>query len=314
MHRNAAKVVRQAMAAGAAIDPVEHYDDLAALDAAARATECLPLWRQCDLLDRPILVGGTDRPVALWPPSYAALKFIAEMADACGDDSGLMAAWALAHGRDARVLRELGADPRRNLRRVRDWAYGLDCGLQALLHAASGLLKPAQDQAVAKAGGKREDAPNPFREHLVMARIVREFGQDEEYWLYGPRDRLDAALELLRQADKAEVEAMAKAGGRQKARDPDSPEVLTFVAWRKAEVAFLKKFQSLGKPAEKVPVIGNQEAGKPRDGSGPAGELSIGPAHQPEQAVEEKDKAADRHDPDHDHRQQQDDDAHRLTP
>lgn len=245
MHPLAARTVRQVLAAGGTLDPVESYDDIAVLDAAARATHELPLGRLCDLLDRPLIVGDSNaahgRPAILWRPSYAVLHWIGDTAEACGKWQNLCIAWALSLAHSPRLLRERGADARRAIRAAHDWASDLNCSIEALLAAAAGLLDEG-----------RSDTPPPPRspdalpprvaERLALARLQKEFGQDEDYWLFGPRARTDAALELLRRMDDAEVRAMAKAGGKAQARDPDSPEVLAFVRWRDAREAFEKKY------------------------------------------------------------------------
>jgi len=78
---------------------------------------------------------------------------------------------------------------------------------------------------------------------LILARLTYEFGQEEDYFLFGPRDRMNAALELLQQKDKEERKAIAKAEGKTVVQDPDSPEVQAFVRWRDASDAFLERYK-----------------------------------------------------------------------
>lgn len=244
MHPLAARTVRLVLAAGGKIDPIESFPDLVALDAAARATQELPLCRVCDLLDRPVIVGDLEtrhgRPAILWRPSYAALSWIGDTATACGRWENLCVAWALATARTPRLLRENGADPRRAIRAAHAWASDLNCSMESLMHATAALLAESQPDEPPR---RRADGP-PSRaaERLVLARLVKEFGQDEDYWLFGPRQRTDAALDLLRRMDDAESRAIAKSGGKSEARDPESPEVLAFARWRDVRDAFEKKY------------------------------------------------------------------------
>lgn len=245
MHPLAARTVRLVLAAGGNLDPIESYADLAALDESARATQSLPLWRVCDLLDRPLIVGDLEsrhgQPAILWRPSYAALHWIGDTAAACGRWENLCVAWALAFARSPRLLREDGADPRRATRAAHAWAADLNCSMEALLHATVGLLHESRPETPRR---EKPDQPPPrAAERLVLARLQKEFGQDEDYWLFGPAARTDAALDLMRRMDDAESLAISKSSGKTQARDPDSPEVLAFARWRDVRDAFEKKYR-----------------------------------------------------------------------
>jgi hypothetical protein len=135
---------------------------------------------------------------------------------------------------------------------------------------------------------------------MALARLCHEFGQDEDYWLFGPHARLNAALELLRKKDEAEERAIAKAAGRGAPRDPSSHAVQSFRAWQKAEAAFLAKFPPLENPPAAVPTVG---ASDPQQ-----------VAKQEEQSVDRQDEEGDRKGAEGDDRKQQDDqERHGLT-
>lgn len=253
MHPLAAHTVRQAIRGGAKFDALDHYDALAALDAAARASDSLPLWHDTDLLDCPEVVGREptrrSRPAVLYPPTYAALIWIEDhVSDFFGDATllaNLAVAWALAHGRDPEALRE-AATPRTARRLVKTWAGGLNCGLRPLVAATKRLLETlSADDGQQEENPAKRDAKHVERSasRMMLARLVLEFHQPEEYWLFGSRDRLSAAIELLRRKDRDERAALARAEGKAAARDPDDPETLAFVAWRKASDEFLERFK-----------------------------------------------------------------------
>jgi len=113
MHPLAARTVRLALAGGAKLDLVEHFDDLAALDAVAQSTDTLSASDTVDLLDRPVVVGDAQgrsgKAAVLWPLSYAAHAWIQDSAQPWfGGDvlfADLAVAWAMAHARDPQVFR-----------------------------------------------------------------------------------------------------------------------------------------------------------------------------------------------------------------
>lgn len=251
MHPLAAKTVRRVLTAGATLDPVEAFDDLVALDAAARGSAELSIGAICDLLDRPVIVGDPYArhgvPAVLWRPSYAAIEWISDTATQCGRWQDLCVAWALAHARTPRLLRRLGCSPRHGIRAAHAWASKLNCSIGALLTATAGVLDENSRQPNEKPATPGA-LPSRAAERLILARLVKEFGQDEDYWLFGPRARTDAALDLLRRMDEAESRAMAKATGKTEARDPQSPEVLAFRRWQAAREAFLAKYIPKGTP------------------------------------------------------------------
>lgn len=250
MHPLAARVVRAVLDEGGTIDILEAFDDLKELDDAARKTEHLPIWRVCELIDRPVIVGDADarrgRPAVLWRPSYAALEWISDVAALCGVWQDLCVAWALAHARSPRAFREEGANPPRAIRAAKAWASDLNCSATALMTATQRLLEECRTDcngmANSSSKGEKKQPPDRVAARMVLARLVREFGMPEDYWLFGPLDRLHAALELLRQSDEAEARAVARASGRVEARDPNNPEVLAFLRWRSAAEAFRSKY------------------------------------------------------------------------
>ncbi len=237
-----------ALAAGAHIDPLEHFDDLAALDAAARAQERLPIDYEVGILGLPVLIGDPDGPAgscaALYRLSYGALRWIEECARLWfeGDPlyGNLAVAWAMAHARDSQAFRGQAADRRQARRTIAAWATSLNCSVEELVRATSHLLGPSTP-VDALSGNRPAQYPDPA-ERLMLARLVREFGQHEDYWLFCDPSTMYAALDYLRRQDEAEGRAIAKASGKSQPRDPDSPEVKAFAAWRQAARAFLGKF------------------------------------------------------------------------
>jgi hypothetical protein len=254
MHPLAARTVRQALASGARIDLLDHFDDLRALDDAARRTSQSSTWQAAELLDQPVIVGDLDRgtPAVLYPPSLAAIEWIQECAARWFAPTeifySLSVAWALAFGRDPDAL-AIACSPRATRRLIRNWSGRLNCGLQALFHAAQELINR---QTATSESAPDRNAPQgqakAFSKRPTLFRLVAEFGENEDYWLFGPLDRLQAACDYLRRKDAAEAEAIAKASRKPEARDPDSPDVLAFVAWRAASDVFLAKFPPVSKP------------------------------------------------------------------
>jgi len=238
MHPLAARTVRQALAAGACIDPVEHFDDLHALEQAAADEQAVA---RRDILDVPVIVGRIDsrsgRAAYLWSPSYAAMEWIDNQARLWFEEPFLSLAicWALAYARDPEALRA-AADPRAARRAVHLWAGDLAAPLKDLFDAASAMLAAIHTPGPAEpiAGGRRCPIGR------ILGRLVQEFGQPEDYWLFGPIRRMDDALDLLRRQDEAASRAASGRGAA--AADPDSPDVQAFVRWRRAADAFLKKF------------------------------------------------------------------------
>ncbi|NQT92548.1 MAG: hypothetical protein HQ559_07295 [Lentisphaerae bacterium] len=247
MHPLAARTVRQAIAAGASLDPLEHFDDLKALDAAARRTSSTSAWREAELLDMPVIVGDIDRgtPAVLYAPSYAVVEWIEHCASQWFDTERVIyhvsIAWALAHGRDPEAL-HAAATPKACRKLAKKWAGRLNCGLSALFSASARLLQPEAATDPQKPSEAAQGQREPSRMRSVLARLCQEFSQEEDYWLFGPIDRLNAAIDLLHRQDEAEAQAISKASGKPEARDPDSPDVVAFNAWRKVSDAFLEKF------------------------------------------------------------------------
>ncbi len=255
MHKLAAHTVRQALRDGAKIDPLDDFDALAELDAAARASESLPLWREAEILDAPVLLGDpaarSGRCAVLYPPSYAALVWIEDNVDAFFGAAtlkgNLACAWALAHAYDPESF-AMASTPRLAGREVKRWAAGLNCGIEALLTATRRLLMHDERYDTTNKHGSTRIGPEGGRKkklqaRLMLARLTHEFGQAEDYFLYGPRDRLMAAIDLIQKKDEAERKAIAKAEGKAAARDPDAPEQRAFVRWREASEAFLERYK-----------------------------------------------------------------------
>jgi len=247
MHPLAQRVVREALARGAVIDALEHFDDLAALNAAAEQTRNVSVQHVCDVLDMPVIVGELDtrsgNPAVLYHLSWAA----AEWMERCGRDwyprrpvlQGLCSAWALAHANDPDMLRA-AASPRVAAWAARKWASTLNCGLAALFAAVSDLLNEhkAPPQTDGNQNANRARKPGM---RSALTRLCHEFGKDNDHWLFCPLFELQSALDFLRRKDAAEARAIARARKQVEARDPEDPDVLAFQRWREASDAFLKK-------------------------------------------------------------------------
>lgn len=243
-------MVREALQRGAKLDLLTDFDALAALDAAARATQSLPVWRECEILDMPVIIGdpesGRGRPAVLYPPSYAALCWIEDhVDDFFGPQTlrgNLACAWALAHANDPDAFKA-ASTPRAARVLVKRWSASLNCGIEALIAASRRLLGHEEAEPTEeKPTGTTAQKPSRMQTRLMLARLCHEFSLPEEYFLFGPRDRLNAAIELIRQKDKAERDALAKAEKKKAVQDPDAPEVQAFVRWREVSDAFLERY------------------------------------------------------------------------
>ena len=242
MHQLAQRTVREALAKGAQIDSVDHFSDLVALDRAAKGHEKRIDSEYYDALDQPIILGRGKRAAVLYSPSYAALEWIAERANAWFDDKQytLAIAWALSHGRNSEALQTAGSRWTVTLK-VLLWARTRNCSAAALCEAASDLVRRDTGDSDRESGEAGEEPPSNAVGRMLI-RLLDELGENEDYWLYGPVSRLNIAIEYLREKDRAEARARAAANGKAVARDPDDPDVQDFRAWRKASDAFLAKF------------------------------------------------------------------------
>jgi len=241
MHPLAKRTVREALARGAHLDIIAHHDAIEALDQVARRTS--EPAADADALDRPVVVGAGATPARLYTLSLAAHLWI-EQADReqwfDGDVllGNLAVAWALAHAREPACL--AAADSARSARKaVRRWATRCTCGVAELVEAARRVAAPRACREDAA-----DDTPEngePLSHGLVLrlcARLAREFGQGVEYWLFGPHDRVRAAVAVL-EAERAAEAAASRGSAPGAPRDPASPDVIAFNRWRKASDAFL---------------------------------------------------------------------------
>jgi len=250
LHQLTRLAVRRAIERGAALDVIGHHEAIERLDQAARRTSEPAPCMDADALDRPVVVGSGPNPARLYSISLAAHLWM-EDADRQGWFSrdpllaNLSVAWALAHARSPLAMRgiESGRDARRAVQR---WAASLTCGLDDLIEAARRIVAPSGSgeppaTTPPESGEPAADAP-PLGHGLVMmacARLAREFGQPADFWLFAPYASVRAALAVIEaESDAADPGAGVRAG--RAARDPRSPAVLAFVAWRKASDAFLK--------------------------------------------------------------------------
>lgn len=252
MHPLTLRTVRQAQTRGAALDLLTHFDAVATLDRVARETDGTSEMADADVVDRPIIVGHIDNrrffsgvPAILYTPSYAALDWMERAGEWFAGDrklSLLAGAWALAYARDPETLLQTA---RADLaeRTIKRWARSLNCSLSALASAYNEIMQPAAAAAQTdRSQGADASQPQGSGGRLlrVLLRLQSEIGQDQDYWLYGPIERLRAGVALLKEKDDADAKALAKAQGKALARDPDSPDVQAFVRWRAAVDTFFK--------------------------------------------------------------------------
>jgi hypothetical protein len=240
MHILAKRVVKSAIAAGAEIDPVEHFDAIARLDRLARAQEPGAAAR-IDLVDAPVRAGNASlRRLSWgaleWYETRARRWFSRPMLD-------LALAWAMAHGRRPAAIRA-ASDPERAARAVTRWAKQLTCSFEALLAAADSLLPEPKDEEPKaerpeseKQGAEDGEPPLPGSAcGPMLLRLMRETGMSEPDLLWRlPEDHLLALWEAVRAQDAADRRAADPDGPR----DPNSPEVLAFVRFRRASKEFL---------------------------------------------------------------------------
>jgi hypothetical protein len=183
----------------------------------------------------------------LYSPSYAALEWMQDASVWFGHNANLAlmaGCWALAHARDPRALRG-AADAATARKAVRRWGRTLNCSVRTL---AAGYNRIMARQAAgqhtdgkAPANAPRQDCGTMLRHALL--RLQAEFGGADDYWLFGPAERLTSALSALRKKDEDEEAALAKAEGRTVVRNPESPAVLAFRRWQYARKAF---FEAIG--------------------------------------------------------------------
>ena len=251
MHPAAARVVRQAIAAGGKIDPIAHFDDLVTLDRLAREQQCPSLAEKLHILDQPVLVGE----IALYRLSWAAWEWVEQVASWLGDEpiAEMVVPFAMAQARSKAPL-AAAADERAARRVLEAWARSLTCSLEALLLACSSLLpEPPADDTKRKAkaaegcesGGygpllTRSDpaASDEGGYGPILARLMQEFGQSPDYWLFEVSfDTVSALMSALSSQDNAARRAAKKGAPA----DPRSWEVRNFNAFRRFSKDFIAK-------------------------------------------------------------------------
>jgi hypothetical protein len=250
MHPLTRRTLQEAETRGAVLVLADHYDAVAALDAVACGTVGDGrLAVDADPLDRPLVVGDPEprlrisgRPALLYTPSYAALDWMQDASVWFARDKSFSlksGCWALAHARDPKAIRK-AADAASARKAVRSWARTLNCSIRALASAYTAIM---QRQGGSQAGGGKATANGPREDRGTMLRhallrLQAEFGGDDDYWLFGPAERITTALASIRRKDAEEEAAIAKAEGRTVARNPDSPAVLAFRRWQYARKTF----------------------------------------------------------------------------
>ena len=236
MHILATRVVRKALASGARIDPVEHFDLLAELDRLARATAEPPAHDRIAFLDRPVIVGG----YALRRLSFRARAWLADADEWFQDDRDLFGsclAWACAHCRN-RAAFDAVADPRLARQTVTEWINTLTCSPEQMEVAVRAIVRPLEAPVVHLATPAAPEVPDAPSTALgpVFARLLTECGGTLDYWMWEVSDdALNAILDAFARSDEADAKA---------AKLPPAdwmPGVRAFKAWNAAAKAFARK-------------------------------------------------------------------------
>lgn len=230
MHPAAVRVVRQALAAGGKIDPIEHYADLVKLDRLAREQECPSLAERLHILDQPILVAG----MPLYRLSWAAWEWVEQAWTWFGDDpiAEMVVPYAMAQAR-SKAASAAVADERAARRAISAWARNLECSLEALVTACKELLPSAPASS-----GKSKDTKDPHEGAgygPLLTRLIQECGQTFEYWMFEVSfETVNAVVNSLSAQDNAARRAAKKPGPA----DPRSWQSRNFNAFR----VFSKEF------------------------------------------------------------------------
>jgi hypothetical protein len=233
MHPAAARVVRQALAAGGKIDPVEHFDDLVKLDRLAREQECPSLAERLHLLDQPVYVGE----MPLYRLSWAAWEWVEQAWGWFGDEpvAELVVPFAMAQARSKAALAAV-ADERAARRAIQGWARTLDCSLEALITACKELLPKAASEPGKTS--KKKDQNEGTGYGPLLTRLVQECGQTFEYWMFEVSfETVNAVVNSLSAQDNAARRAAKKPGPA----DPRSWQSRNFNAFRVFSKAFSEK-------------------------------------------------------------------------
>ncbi len=244
LHILAARVVKRVTDAGGAVDPVEHFGELAELDRLARAIDAPPVATELDLLDAPICV----EDVELRRLSWAAREWLATDAFTWWkDDPGqldLAYAWAMVHARDKAALQYVRQGERAALQMILAWARSTTANYDAIM-AACRYLTPKTT------GEKPKTAADPQdRSHIgpVLLTLLTETTQPLDYWIFeAPSELVEATLARIREDAIADSQRMVRMLGKDVPPSPHSWHIKATARFNAAARAFVERLTGGGK-------------------------------------------------------------------
>jgi hypothetical protein len=245
LHILAARVVERAVKAGATVDPVADFGDLALLDRLAREIEHPPIGEQLDLLDAPVIIDGVE----LRRLSWAAREWLATEAWGWWKDDprqlDLAYAWAMAHARDKDALQLMRYSEPKARSTVTGWARGITANYEAIM-AACAYLSPKAT------GAKAEDGEADDRSHIgpVLLTLLTEADQPLDYWIFeAPSELVEMTLGRIRENFIADRARMARAMGADVPPDPGAWSIKATKKFNDAAKAFVDRLTERGKAA-----------------------------------------------------------------
>lgn len=238
LHILARRVVERVRAAGATVDPVEHFGEIAELDRLARAIDAPPIATELDLLDAPIVVDDVE----LRRLSWAAREWLATDAyDWWRNDAGqldLAYAWAMAHARDKAALQRVRQGERAARAELSRWARGTTANYDAIM-AACRYLSPKSTGEKANSQRDTDD-----RSHIgpVLLTLLTETHHPLDYWIFeAPAELVEATLARIRENTLADTQRMARMLKKDIAPSPHSWHIKATARFNAAARAFEEK-------------------------------------------------------------------------
>ena len=237
LHIMASRVVKRALAAGAVVDPVEHFADIQELDRLARAIACPPIAENLDLLDAPIVIDD----VSLRRLSWAAREWLATDAwnwwqsDAPMLD--LAYAWAMAHARDKASLQKVRHNEREAAAEVTRWARGTTANYEAVM-AACRYLRPSIPPPTKR---QTEDEDSNYIGSAMLT-LLSNTSHPLDYWIFdAPSELVESTLARIREKMSSDRNSLMRALGKDIPPDPYSWHVRATERFSKAARAFVEK-------------------------------------------------------------------------
>ena len=221
LHPLARRVIRHVVAAGATVDPIEQFGDIAELHRLANSINSPPIFERIELLDRPLHVG----PVRLRRLSYGAMEWLAEgpvkwFSSEEKTIANLCTAYAMAHGRSNQLCGLFNRQ--RTERTVKRWARELPVSLLSIYEAVDELMR-RPNEAPAKAPPEIRAAA---AESPLFFAVMRRHGGTLDYWIWEvPFDVVLGLIEDMNQELDAKARASVAQSGRVSAPNPHSHAV-----------------------------------------------------------------------------------------